>query len=195
MDETGGGTNPEPAQARTELSLTPSPDGRIRTPNAHGLSPSQIAEVGTVLDAQVAGALAAGPDREGDAFELAALRFEADLAGAAPRGPLERALIGSILLTAEHQRQLLNRAARARTHKSAQRYSALANSAANEVRRGCLALDAMRRPSVRIGSAAQVNVSGGDQAVQNNVQPAPESPTAPQDTHHQKPTQQDPDAA
>ena len=195
MDETGGGTNHDPAQDRNELSLTPSPDGRIQTPNAHGLSPSQIAEVGTVLDAQVAGALAAGPDREGDAFELAALRFEADLAGAAPRGPLERALIGSILLTAEHQRQLLSRAARARTHKSAQRYSALANSAANEVRRGCLALDAMRRPSVRIGSAAQVNVSGGDQAVQNNVQPAPESPTAPQDASHQKPTQQDPDAA
>ena len=158
------------------LHVVRSPDGRHRVPNPNGLTRDELRDVGTLLDSQIAGSVAEGPGNNGDAHTLAALRFESDVEESAPRNPLERALVGSVLLTAELQRRLLLYAAGSKDPKSAQRWSALALNASNDVRRGCLAFDALRRPSVKIGNAGQVNVSGGDQAIQNNAV-APDSPT------------------
>lgn len=162
---------------RRGLFLVPSDDGRVRVPNPRNVPREELQDIGVVLDSQIAGAVAKGPGQNGDAFTLAALRFESDVEESAPRNPLERTLVSSILLTAELQRRLLQYAGASNDIKAMQRFSALALTAANDVRRGCLAFDALRRPPVKIGNAAQVNVSGGNQAIQNNAE-RPASPTA-----------------
>lgn len=154
------------------LLMMPSGDGRLRTPNPCGWTGTQLEDAATVLDAELVGRLRRrkpGP-QDSDAA-MARLRYEAAVAEYADASPLEKELWSALLLSREHHRRLLSLAGASTEVRSSQRWSGLANRAADDIRKATLALHELRRGH-RGAPGTQVNVAENLQVVNGAEVPA-----------------------